>query len=77
MEVLKAMLAVMNAKTDITREEMNAETEAMRDKRLEANINAWREETMSFRVMTKECLESKELNPEDMKSEVDHREVPY
>jgi hypothetical protein len=75
MEFLKAMLAEMNAKMDATREKMDAETKAVRD-RMEANMNAWREETMSCQVMTEACLGSKELNPEEMESESEHREVP-
>jgi hypothetical protein len=43
---------------------------------MEANINAWREETMSCQVTTAGCLESKEQNPEDMRSKVEHLEVP-
>jgi hypothetical protein len=46
-------------------------------------INAWiadmkkdRKETMSCQVRTEVCLNSKELNPEDMESEVEHQEVP-
>jgi hypothetical protein len=46
-------------------------------------VNAWiadmkkdRKETMSCQVTTEACLDSKELNPEYMKSEVEHREVP-
>jgi hypothetical protein len=33
-------------------------------------------ETMSCQVMIEACLDSKELNPEDMKSEMEHQEVP-
>jgi hypothetical protein len=46
-------------------------------------VNAWiadmmkdRKETMSCQVTTAACLDSKEQNPEDMESEVEHREVP-
>jgi hypothetical protein len=46
-------------------------------------VNAWiadmkddQEETMSCQVMTETFLDSKELNPEDMESEMEHREVP-
>jgi hypothetical protein len=56
-EFLKAMLAKMNAKMDATLEKMDTEmeairtkTKAMRGKRMEANMNAWREETMSCQV---------------------------
>jgi hypothetical protein len=35
-----------------------------------------RRETVFCQVMTEVCLHSKELNPEDMESEVEHREVP-
>jgi hypothetical protein len=34
------------------------------------------EETVSCKVTTETCLESKQLNPEDMESEVKPREVP-
>jgi hypothetical protein len=33
-------------------------------------------ETVSCQVMTVACLDSKELNLEDMKSEMEHQEVP-
>jgi hypothetical protein len=35
-----------------------------------------RKETMSCQVTTEACLDSKELNTEDVESEVEHREVP-
>jgi hypothetical protein len=35
-----------------------------------------RKETMSCQVTMEECLDSKELNTEDMKSKVEHQEVP-
>jgi hypothetical protein len=69
MEFLKAMLAEMNANMKSMLEKMEAETEAirvetkaMRDKRMEANRNAWREETMFCQVMTVACLDSKDPN---------------
>jgi hypothetical protein len=43
---------------------------------MEANMNAWQEEMMSCEVMMEACLDSKKLNPEDMKSEVEHWDVP-
>jgi hypothetical protein len=33
-------------------------------------------EAISCQVTTEVCLNSKELNPEDIKSKVEHREVP-
>jgi hypothetical protein len=46
-------------------------------------VNAWianmrydRNEKMSYQVWMEPCLESKKLNPEDLESEVEHREVP-
>jgi hypothetical protein len=39
-------------------------------------MNAWREETMSSQVTTAACRDTKEPNPEDMKSKVEHQEVP-
>jgi hypothetical protein len=41
-----------------------------------ANMRDDRKETMSCQLTTEACLESKEPNPEDMESEVEHREVP-
>jgi hypothetical protein len=83
MEFLKAMLAKMNAnmksileKMDAEMEAIRAETKATRDKRMGANMNAWREEMMSCQVRTAACLDSKEPNPKDMKSEVEQREIP-
>jgi hypothetical protein len=35
-----------------------------------------RKEIMSCQVTMAACLDSKELSPEDMESEVEHREVP-
>jgi hypothetical protein len=35
-----------------------------------------RKETVSCQVVMAACLESKKLNPEDMESRVEHREVP-
>jgi hypothetical protein len=68
---------------------MNANLKAMREEikfgRVEMRSigNAWIEdmkkdqkETMSCQVATAACLDSKELNPEDMESEVELREVP-
>jgi hypothetical protein len=48
----------------------------MRDKGMEANMNVWREGKVFCQVTTEACLDSKKLNPEDMKSEVEHREAP-
>jgi hypothetical protein len=56
------------------REEMDAETEAMRDKRMEANMNAWRKETMTCKETTEARLECKKPTPKDM--EAMHWEVP-
>jgi hypothetical protein len=73
MEFLKAMLAEMNAKMDTTQDKLeanwaktDAKTKAMQYKRTKAIMNAWREETMSFQITTVACLDSKELNLEDM-----------
>jgi hypothetical protein len=35
-----------------------------------------RKERMSYQITTEACMDSKELNLEDRKSEVEHREVP-
>jgi hypothetical protein len=50
-------------------EERRAETKAIRDKRMETNMNAWREET-------EVNPEKMETNPDMMQSIGEHREVP-
>jgi hypothetical protein len=41
-----------------------------------ADIKVDRRETVSCQVTTEACLGSKELNPEGVESEVEHREIP-
>jgi hypothetical protein len=55
-------------------EAIRAETKAMRDKSMEDNMNAWREETMVYQEQRKACLECKEPTSED--TEAVDREVP-
>jgi hypothetical protein len=70
---LKEMMEeVMNANLKEMSKEIKSEQAEMR-----SIVNAWiadmkddRKETMSCQVTTEACLESKELNPEDMESEV-------
>jgi hypothetical protein len=79
MAEMKACQEEMDTKTEDIRAEtkaIQAKMEAMRDNRTEANMKAWREETMSYQIMMTACLDSKEPNPEGMKPEAEHREVP-
>jgi hypothetical protein len=41
-----------------------------------ADMKDDRRKTVSCQVTTEACWDSEELNPEDMESEVKHREVP-
>jgi hypothetical protein len=75
----------MVARMDANQERMNASlSEEMQSGQAEmrAIVNAWmaemkddRRETMSCQVKMEACRGSKELNPEDMESEVEHQEV--
>jgi gamma-glutamyl phosphate reductase len=88
MEFLKAMLAEMNANMKSILEKMDADleerragtkdiqakTKALRDQRMEANMDALQKEMQVDREARK-TMDSK-ANPEEMESEADHREVP-
>jgi hypothetical protein len=55
---------------------IQAKTKAMRDKRMEANMNAWWEETTADREATEVNPEKMETCPEIMQSTEEHLEVP-
>jgi hypothetical protein len=64
----------MNVNLKEMREEIKSDQAEMR-----SIVNVWianmrddRKKTMSSHVTTVACLDSKELNPEDMKSQVEH-----
>jgi hypothetical protein len=72
------MEEMMNVNLKEKREEIKSGQAEMR-----SIVNVWivdmkddRRETVSWQVMMEACLDSKELNPEDTESEVEHREVP-
>jgi hypothetical protein len=75
----------MMARMDANQERMNA---SLRRKiqsgqaEMRSIVNAWivdmkddRREIMSYQVTSEACLDSKEINPGDMESEVEHREI--
>jgi hypothetical protein len=73
----------MLEKMDTDREERKAwlekfdtETKAMRDKRMEAKLNACRKETVACQVKTEANPGTTETNPAMIQSKVEHREVP-
>jgi hypothetical protein len=77
-EMINANQAKANANLKEMREEIKSGQVEMR-----SIVNTWivdmkkdRKETMSYQVTMMACLDSKELNPEDMESEAEHREVP-
>jgi hypothetical protein len=79
---LEAKIEDNQAKTDVKLKEMSEEIKSG-EAEIRSIVNAWianmrvdRKETVSCQVTTEACLDSKELNSEDMKSEVEHREVP-
>jgi hypothetical protein len=79
---LEAQIEANQAKTDLKLEEMSEEIKSGQVE-MRSIVNAWiadmekdQKETMSCQVMMAACLDSKELNLEDMKSEVEHLEVP-
>jgi hypothetical protein len=82
LERLEAKIEASQAKTDMKLKKMIEEIKCG-PAEMRSIVNAWivdmekgRKETMSCQVTTATCLDSKELNPEDMKSEVVHREDP-
>jgi hypothetical protein len=77
-EMINANQAKMNTNLKEMREEIKSGQANMR-----SIVNAWianikkdKKDTMFCQVKTEACLDSKELNSEDMKSEVEHQEVP-
>jgi hypothetical protein len=81
-EMMKEMMNDNQAKTSANIKEMREEIK-FGQAEMQSIVNAWianmrvdRKETVSCQVTTEPCLDSKELNPEDRKSEVEHRDVP-
>jgi hypothetical protein len=79
---LKEDIKTIQDKTDVNLKEMREEIKSGQAE-MRCIINAWiadmkddQKETMSCQVTTEACLDTRELNPEDMESEVEHREVP-
>jgi hypothetical protein len=73
-EDLKEMMEeMMNITLKEMRQEIKSGQTEMRS--CIADMKYDRNETTSCQIKTEACLDSKELNPEDMKSEVEHREV--
>jgi hypothetical protein len=77
-EIMNANQAKMNANLKEMREEIKPGQAEIR-----SIVNAWivdmkkdRKDTMSCQITKAVCLDSKELNLKDMKSKVEHREVP-
>jgi hypothetical protein len=76
---MKAQLASLASRINANREEMNAKMDATKE-----NMDVWiaemrdgrKKEMMTCQEMTETCLDSKEPNPEDMQSGVEHWEVP-
>jgi hypothetical protein len=84
-EMMKEIKEDMNANRKADREDLKEMREEIKSGQVEIRciVNAWivemkkdRKETMSCQATTVACLDNKELNPEDMKYEVEHREVP-
>jgi NurA-like 5'-3' nuclease len=81
-EMMEEMMNVNQAKTNAYLKEMKEEIK-FGQVEIRSIIIAWiadmkkdRKETMSCQVTTEACLDSKELNLEDMESEVEHWEIP-
>jgi hypothetical protein len=77
-EMMNANQAKMKANLKEMREEIKSGQAEMRSivNALTEDMKKDRKETMSCQVTTVVCLDSKEPNPEDMESEVEHWEVP-
>jgi hypothetical protein len=82
MASLVSQIEANYAKTDVNLQEMREEITSGQAK-MRSIVNAWkadmkddRKETMPCHVTIEVCLYSKELNPEDKESEVEHQEVP-
>jgi hypothetical protein len=81
-EMMEEMMNANQAKTKANLKEIREEIKSGQAE-MSLIVNAWitnmrgdRKETMFCQVMTEACLDSKELNPEDIKSKVEHWEVP-
>jgi hypothetical protein len=82
LERLEGKIEANQAMTDIKLKEMSENIKSGQAE-MRSIANAWiakmrddQKEKMSCQVTMEVCLDSKELNPEDMKSKVEHREVP-
>jgi hypothetical protein len=81
-EMMEEMMNANQAKKNANLKEMTEEIKSGQAE-MRSIVNAWRadirkkdrKETMPCQVTTTACLDSKELNPEDMESEVEYREV--
>jgi hypothetical protein len=78
-QMIELLLARMDANTNANQEDLLARINAMMDtnrkvfrEEMGAIFGADRKEIMSYQVMREVCLDSKELNPEDMESEVEY-----
>jgi hypothetical protein len=76
------MMNANQAKTDVNLKEIREEIQSGQAE-MRSIVNVWMadmnkdgKKTTSCKVMTVACLDIQELNPEDMESEVEHREVP-
>jgi hypothetical protein len=81
-EMMEEMMNANQVKTNAHLKEMREEIKSGQAV-IRSIVNTWkaditkdRKETMSCEVTTVACLDSKDLNPEDMESEVEHQEVP-
>jgi hypothetical protein len=81
-EIMKKMINANQAKTKANLKDMREEIKSGQAE-MRFIVNVWiadmkkdRKETMSCHVTTDACQDSKELNLEDVKFEVEHREVP-
>jgi uncharacterized protein with gpF-like domain len=79
---LQGSIKIRQAKTYVNLKEMREEIKSGQEETMSI-INDWiedmkddRRETMSCQVTTQAYLDIKEVNPEDMKSEVEYREIP-
>jgi hypothetical protein len=81
-ETMEEVMNANQAKMDANLKEMRGEVKSGQAE-MRSIVNAWisnmgddQKETVSYQVTMEACQDSKELNPEDMKSEVEHWEVP-
>jgi hypothetical protein len=73
-EALKEMLAKMQEKINAEMEAIRAETKAIRDKRMETNMNDGRKERTACREAREADTEKIQPNPEMMQSIAEHHE---